>query len=185
MEDQLIIKLLEERSEEAIKALEKKYGLLCKKVAMNVVNDEQDAKECINDTWLAVWDKIPPEKPDSLIAYVCKVAKNLALKKWEYNSASKRCTLHTVAIDELENTLQGKDMVEDHIVANELKVAMNTFLDRQKGIDRVIFVRRYWLGDSISEIASRYGKSNNYVTVHLHRVRAKLKQYLEKEGLIK
>lgn len=184
MEDQLIIELFQARSEEAIKALEDKYGVLCKTVANRIVNNEQDALECVNDAWLAVWGKIPPEKPNPLISYVCKIVKNIALKKYEYLHAEKRNSAYEVALSELETTLSGKGMVEDKLLVQELQKAINEFLGRQKKLDRLFFVKRYWFTESISEIANTYGKSDNYVRVHLHRTRERLKQYLNREGLI-
>lgn len=184
MEDQLIIELFHERSEEGIKALEEKYGPLCKLVANRIVNNEEDARECVNDTLYAVWNRIPPENPASLISYVCRIAKNQALKKRDYLNAGKRNTGYDVALDELEATLCNSESVEHELLAQELRQAINSFLEKQKKMDRIFFVKRYWFADSISEIAATYGKSNNYVTVHLHRTREKLKQYLSKKGLI-
>ena len=184
MEDQLIIKLFQKRSEEAIQALEEKYGSLCTMVAKRIVKDDQDARECLNDTLFVVWNRIPPENPNPLISYVCRVAKNIALKKYEYLHAEKRNAEYEIALGELESSLSGNELVENELLAQELRVAINEFLKRQKTSDRVFFVRRYWFSESISEIAATYGKSNNYVTVHLHRTREKLKQYLVKEGLI-
>ncbi len=184
MEDQKIIKLFNERSEKAIKVVEEKYGLLCKKVAERVVNNEQDALECVNDMLFAVWNKIPPENPDPLVAYVCRVTKNIALKRYEYLSADKRNSSYEIAIDELENFLKGNEQIEDEILTKELQEEINIFLEKQKKLDRIFFVRRYWFAESIYEIAASYGKSNNYVTVHLHRMRENLKRYLMKEGLI-
>lgn len=184
MEDQLIIQLFQERSEEAIKALDEKYGSLCKVIANRIVHNEQDALECVNDTLYVVWNQIPPENPRSLISYVCRIAKNQALKKWEYLNAEKRNSTYDVALCELEATLCSTKFVEDELLVQELQKEINVFLARQKKLDRIFFVKRYWFSESISEIASTYGKSNNYVTVHLHRTREKLKHYMLKKGLI-
>lgn len=184
MEDKFIIKLLNERSEEAVKVLEEQYGVLCKTIANRIVSNEQDALECVNDALLAVWNRIPPENPNPLVSYVCKIVKNIALKKYEYLHAEKRNSAYEVALSELETTLSGKGMVEEKLLVQELQKAINEFLSRQKKLDRVFFVRRYWFMESISEIATTYGKSDNYVRVHLHRTREKLKQYLNREGLI-
>lgn len=184
MEDQLIIELFNVRSEEAIEALEDKYGTLCQTVANRIVNNEQDALECVNDALLAVWSRIPPENPNPLVSYVCKIVKNIALKKYEYLHAEKRNAAYEIALSELETTLSGKEMVEDNLLVRELQKAINEFLGRQKKLDRMFFVRRYWFAEPISEIAATYGKSDNYVSVHLHRIREKLKQYLRREGLI-
>lgn len=184
MEDQLIIKLFNERSEEAVKALEQQYGALCKTIANRIVNNEQDALECVNDALFAVWNRIPPENPEPLVSYVCKIVKNIALKKYQHLHADKRNSVYDVALSELEATLSGREKVEDELLVSELQKAINEFLRRQKKLDRIFFVRRYWYTESISEIAVTYGKSENYVRVHLHRIRERLKQYLRKEGLI-
>ena len=184
MEDPLIIELFQKRSEEAIKALDEKYGALCKNVANRIVNNEQDAMECVNDTLYAVWNQIPPDSPVSLISYVCRIARNQALKRQEYFHAEKRNSTYDIALNELENTLCSSKFVEEELLQQELQKEINIFLGRQKKLDRIFFVKRYWFSESISEIASTYGKSNNYVTVHLHRTREKLKQYLIKRGLI-
>lgn len=184
MKDQLIIELFNVRSEEAIKALEDKYGALCKAVANRIVNNEQDALECVNDAMFAVWNRIPPENPNPLVSYVCKIVKNIALKRCEYLHAEKRNSAYEIALSELEITLSGKEMVEDKLLARELQKAINEFLGGQKKLDRLFFIRRYWFAESISEIATTYGKSDNYVRVHLYRTREKLKQYLNREGLI-
>ena len=184
MNDYCIIKLLNERSEEAIKVLEEQYGALCKTIANRIVSNEQDALECVNDTLFAVWNRIPPENPNPLISYICKIVKNIALKKYEYLHAEKRNSAYEIALSELETTLSGKEMVEENLFVRELQKAINEFLGRQRQIDRMFFVRRYWFMESIPEIAVTYGKSDNYVRVHLHRTREKLKQYLNREGLI-
>ncbi|MCI8307725.1 MAG: sigma-70 family RNA polymerase sigma factor [Lachnospiraceae bacterium] len=184
MEDRIIIKLFFERSEEAVKALEEKYGALCKYVANKIVNNEQDALECVNDTMLAVWNRIPPENPEPLVAYVCRIAKNNALKKYEYSNAAKRKSSYDIALEELEQTLCSDNTVEDEVLIHELTETINTFLGEQKELDRIFFVKRYWFSESVSDIALQSGKSTNYVTVHLHRMRTKLKKYLRMRGLM-
>ena len=98
--------------------------------------------------------------------------------------AEKRNSAYEIALSELETTFSGKEMVEDKLLARELQKAINEFLGGQKKLDRLFFIRRYWFAESISEIATTYGKSDNYVRVHLYRTREKLKQYLNREGLI-
>ena len=184
MEDQLIIKKFYERSEEAIRELSDKYGVLCKGIASRILGDEQDAEECLNDTLLAVWNNVPPENPNPLSAYVCRITRNISLKKYHANTAKKRNTYYDLALDELEGCLAGDSSVEDEILAGELKQGINDFLSELKKRDRVIFVRRYWFLESVSEIADSIGRSSNYVTVHLYRSRKKLESYLKMKGLI-
>ncbi len=184
MEDHLIIELFHKRSEEAIKVLDEKYGALCKTIANRIVNNEQDALECVNDTLFSVWNRIPPENPDPLISYVCRIAKNIALKKYEYLHAGKRNSDMQITLNELETVFSSGEKPEDELLVKELQNAINEFLREQKRMDRLFFVRRYWFMESIPEIAMSYGKSDNYVRVHLHRTREKMKKYLRKEGLV-
>ena len=184
MEDQLIIKKLYERSEEAVRELSEKYGTLCKGIANRILSNEQDAEECLNDALLAVWNTVPPENPDPLSAYVCRITRNISLKKYHANTAKKRNTHYDLALDELAECLAGDSSVEDEILAKELEQGINDFLSELKKSDRIIFVKRYWFLASISEIADSVGRSRNYVTVHLHRSRKKLENYLKMKGLI-
>lgn len=184
MEDQFIIEALYERSEKAIRLLDEKYGKLCKGIAFRILNNEQDAEECINDTFLAVWNAVPPENPNPLSAYISRICKNIALKKYHANTAKKRNSHYDLVLEELEECLAGCESVEGEIAAQELKQAINEFLSELKKTDRVIFMRRYWLLESISSIAVDMGKSKNYITVHLHRSRKKLEIYLKMKGLI-
>lgn len=184
MEDQLIIKKFFERSEEAVRELSDKYGALCKGIAYRILGNEQDAEECLNDAFLAVWNNVPPESPDPLSAYVCRITRNISLKKYHANTAKKRNTQYDLALEELEECLAGDSSVEDEILAKELKQGINDFLPGLKKIDRIIFVKRYWFLESVSEIAESIGRNNNYVTVHLHRSRKKLENYLKQKGLI-
>lgn len=182
LEDQLILKLLFERSENAIKELSHKYSSLCQSISFNILGTKQDVDECINDALLAVWNSIPPERPASLQAYICKITRNLSLKKYSYNTATKRNNRYDAVLDELEECLSEGTTVEDGLIEKELTNEINSFLGTLKEKERVIFVKRYWFHESINEIAGHIGKTNNYVNVHLHRSREKLKAYLKKEG---
>lgn len=184
MKDQLIVKKFYERSEEAIKELSDKYGALCKGIANRILGNEQDAEECVNDALLAVWNTVPPEDPNPLSAYLCRITRNVSLKRYHANTARKRNTHYDLALDELAECLAGESSVEDEILAGELKQAINDFLTELKKPDRIIFVRRYWFLESVLEIADSIGRSGNYVTVHLHRSRKKLENYLKMKGLI-
>lgn len=184
MEDQLIIKKFCERSEDAIRLLDEKYGRLCSGIAFRILNSEQDAEECVNDAFFAVWNTVPPENPDPLSAYISKISRNIAIKKYHANTAKKRNTHYDLVLEELEDCIAGSQTVEGEIMAKELAKAMNAFLSRLKKGDRMIFLKRYWFLESVSDIAESMGRSNNYVTVHLHRSRKKLEAYLREEGLI-
>ena len=181
MEDQLIIKLFFERSETAITELANKYGGLCASLAYNILKNEQDVEECVNDAYLAAWNAIPPETPNPLSAYICRITRNLSLKKYHLNTAKKRNNYYDLALEEIEGCLVGISNVEDEILVKELSAQINAFLEKLKEKDRIIFIQRYWFCDSAQEIAKKLGVSVNYVTVHLHRTRVKLKKYLEME----
>lgn len=183
MEDNLIIELFLKRSENAIRELSLKYEKMCRQIANKFLHNEQDAEECINDVYLAVWNTIPPQKPDSLGAYICRIVKNVALKKYRTNTAQKRNHYYDVILEEVDDFLSVKENVESEVLAKELINRMNIFLGQLKEKDRVMFVQRYWFYYSNEEIAENMGVSKNYVTVHLHRTRENLRDYLKKEGL--
>lgn len=178
MEDNKIIELFFQRSENAITQLAEKYGRLCLKVAQNILNNASDAEECLNDTYLGVWNSIPPNHPESLSAYVCKIARNLSLKRYSYNTASKRNSNYDVALDELEDTLASFKSVEDEAEERALTKDIEQFLDSLNETDRVIFMRRYYFSDSYADIAQMTGLTEKNVSVRLTRLRSKMKDYL-------
>lgn len=184
MEDQRIIEALYERSEDAIRLLDEQFGKLCKRIAFRVLNNEQDAEECVNDTFLAVWNKIPPENPKPLSSYICKICKNIAIKRYHANTAKKRDSHYDLVLEELEECLTGCESVEGELIAKELAQAVNDFLSKLTKTDRIIFMKRYWFLETISGIADDMGKSKNYIAVHLYRSRKKLNIYLKTKGLI-
>lgn len=181
MKDEDIIKGLFERSEDTLKILKEKYEKSCMNIAMKLVSYE-DAEECVNDTFFAVWNQIPPNRPDPLCAYIFRITKNLALKKYHSNTAKKRNSYYNLVIDELEMCIPNKVNVESEIMAKELEKYINNYIEHLSEIEQVIFVKRYYFLKDISEIANDTGKSKNYITVHLHRIRTKLKKYLSKKG---
>ena len=182
MDDSKIIELFYARSEQAIMELSKKYGAVCSKVARNILNNSLDAEECVNDAYLGAWNTIPPQNPAPLLAYVCRIVRNLSTARYHANTALKRNSYYDAVLDELEECLASPADVEMEISAKELSGAVDRFLDTLDQDARVMFVRRYWYSDSIPEIAARFGTSNNNVSVRLSRTREKLKKYLWKEG---
>lgn len=183
MDDSMIIELFFERSEQAIIELSNKYGFICAKVADNILNNRQDTEECVNDAYLAVWNTIPPQKPDPLLSYVCRIVRNLSLKKYLENTAKKRNSFYDVALDELADCIPASESVEDELAAKEVAGMINSFLATLDRQSRVMFVRRYWHADSIEDIAVMFHKSRHYISVRLSRIRKALKQYLETEGI--
>ena len=184
LEDRAIIALFFERSEQAIAELERKYGAAVRKTASNFLSSRQDVEECANDTYLGVWNSIPPQNPDSLIAYVCSIARKLALWKYHSNTAQKRNSQYDLVLDELEECIPASVNVETDYEEKELSAAIVRFLDSLGYEDRFCFVRRYGYGASVSEIADVTGGSSHRISVRLSRVREKLRRYLKKEGLL-
>lgn len=182
MEDREIIRLLWERMETAVSALADKYERLVFQLSRNIVGNDEDAAECTNDTWMGVWDSIPPHKPQVLRAYVCRIGRNVSLKRYRSNTAAKRNTAYDVSLEELENSLSGLTL-EEVWSARELGRAIDRFLDTLDRENRVIFLRRYWFSDSVASIAALMGMSENNISVRLSRTRSRLRSYLEKEGI--
>ena len=133
--------------------------------------------------YLAVWNTIPPQKPDPLLTYVCRIVRNLALKKYHENTAKKRNSIYDVALDEIIDCIPASFSVEDELAAKEVAGMINSFLGTLDRQSRVMFVRRYWHADSIEDIAVMFHKSRHYISVRLSRIRKALKQYLETEGI--
>lgn len=182
MEDSKIIGLFFERSETAITQLTEKYGKLCKKIAMNILKDPEDAEEAFNDALLGIWKSIPPNRPDSLIAYVCRVVRNQALKRYEYNTAAKRNSYYDTALEELEECLSAPSDVEKEIEARQLEADIDQFLGLLKQEDRVIFMRRYYFSDPYTDIALLTGMTEKNVSVRLTRIRSRLRDFLKERG---
>ena len=182
--DEEIIRLFFERSEQAIEELVQAHGSAAARVARNILGSERDAEECLNDTYLAVWNAIPPQEPAPLRTFVCKIARNLAAAKYHANTAKKRNSRYDAALDELEDCLAAGGSVEEAYDAKELSEAINAFLSSLSYTDRFLFVRRYWYSDSMQDIAAMIGSTANSVAVRLYRLREKLRHYLIREGLL-
>lgn len=184
MEDEKIVALFFARSEQAIRELDTKYGRVCQKLSYNIVNNRQDAEECVNDAYFGAWNAIPPTKPEPLLAYICKIVRNTSLKLYYYKGAAKRNSVYEVAMQELEEYLSAPDTVETEIEAGELAGIIESFLETLTVENRVIFMRRYAYMDTYSDIAARVGLTEKTVSVRLTRMRKRMKQYLmEREVL--
>lgn len=183
MSDQRILELLWARAESALDALAQKFGPRLYRTAMNILSDHQDAEEAVNDTYLALWNAIPPERPNPLAGYVHRTGRNIALKKLRFLLAQKRQSEYDVSLDELASALPGGNL-EDSLDARELGRAIDGFLDTQNATSRVLFVRRYWYGDGVKELAKDMGMTESAVSVRLSRTRSQLKHYLYKEGFL-
>lgn len=182
MDDLQIIELYFARDEHAIKETDHKYGKLCFRVAKNLLWSDEDAEECVNDTYLTIWNKIPPTRPNNFTAFICKITRNLSLKKLETSNAMKRSADATISLSEIEETIPDCSIAPG-IEDEELGKLISAFLWSEKELDRNVFLRKYWFFDSISDIAERYSMNENSVKSMLFRSRNRLKNYLKKEGI--
>ena len=182
MEDVQIIRLYQDRNPEAIVQTKQKYDELCKTIAGRLLRSPEDAEECVNDTYLALWDAIPPATPSPLSAYIAKITRNLAMKRLEYLSADKRNPEVALSFDELDTCLPAPGGPEQSVQADALRQAITAFLQKQCRENRLIFLRRYFFFDSVNEISKRYRLSESKVKSSLLRTRHKLRIYLIKEG---
>ena len=181
MDDKPIIRLLFDRSEQALAHLAREFGPRLFLTARNILGDDQDAEECVNDTYLALWNAIPPAEPDPLAGFVFKTGRNLALKRLRHNAASKRNSHYDLSLEELSGCIAGGSL-DDTLSARDLGQAIDRFLTTLPRDNRIIFLRRYWFGDTVGQIAEALGCSENAVSVRLNRCRSKLRTYLEQEG---
>ncbi|MBP5294874.1 MAG: sigma-70 family RNA polymerase sigma factor [Lachnospiraceae bacterium] len=181
MEDREIIDLFFERSEQAIVELSEKYGALCLRTASHILNNREDAEECVNDAYLAVWNTVPPERPDPLLSYLMRIVRNIAIKKYHRNTAEKRNSSYDVALSEIEESFPSRDSVEEEVEARDTARRINRFLGTLDRKDRILFVRRYWQGDSVEELAKLFSITKHNVSVRLLRIRKKLSRYLAGE----
>ena len=184
MEDSKIISLFFERSEQAVEELKRKYGAVISKTAANILRDQQDVEECVNDTYLRAWNSIPPQKPDPLVSYVCRIARNLALDRYAAARAEKRSGNFGLVLEEMEECIPSQMNLETEYEAKEFTAAINRFLSSASKEDRFLFVRRYWYGDSVADLAAMTDSNVNRVSVRLFRLRDKLKKTLIKEGFL-
>lgn len=184
MDDRKIINLFFERSEKAIVELSNKYGSVCRKVSMNVLNNHRDVEECVNDAYLGVWNTIPPEKPNPLLAFVCRIVRNISINRYKKNTSQKRKGNYDLCLEELQNCITTQGSIEEDLEETELSSYIDEFLDSLTQINRMLFVRRFWFMDSYEDIAKASGLKEGAIRTRLSRIKADLKKYLEKKGVI-
>ena len=183
MEDEAIVMLYWERQERAIAETEIKYGGLCRSLAQRVLASPEDTEECVSDTWLRTWNSIPPQRPKAFGAFLCAITRNLALDRYRRQTAQKRGSGEIeLALEELGECVSGETM-EEKLQLQLLTDALNGFLHWLKPRDRELFLRRYWSLEPLRELARREGLSENALSVRLHRLRVRLREYLDKEGI--
>ncbi len=186
MDDKEIVKLYFSRDTTAIDETSKKYGNMCLRLSNSILEDLADCEECVNDTYLVLWDTIPPQNPVSFKAYICKIVRNISFNKRRYNEASKRNSAYDLALEELENSFNfgSKNSPENEMEAREIADMINRFLGQLTKEKRILFVLRYFYLYDIREIAERFNTSEQNISTKLYRLRQSLKKHLESEGII-
>ncbi len=183
MEDEEIIDLYWNRQERAILETDKKYGKYCNTISFNILQNKEESKECVNDTYLKTWNSIPPQRPNVLKVYLGKIARNLAINQYERKKAKKRDYTLEIALEELNECISSNNNVEEQLKYNDLIKMLNAFLAKLSQNKRKIFLERYWYLYSIKEISSNNKISESNTKAILMRIRNQLKDYLKEGGL--
>ena len=184
MEDSQIIEMFWQRSQQAITETAKKYGGQLHTLAKRILFSQEDAEECVNDTYHTTWNTLPPQKPDYFFAYLAKITRNFCFGRLDYHKAKKRDAQIVELSEELECCIASPNDCEQHIEDEELGKLISRFLRTQSDEMRKVFVRRYWYMDSISDISVNMHLSESKVKSILFRIRGKLREYLESEGIM-
>jgi len=183
MEDEAIVSLYWERSEQAINETEQKYGGFCYSIAYNLLHNTEDASESVNDTYLEAWNSMPPHKPNSLSAFLGRITRRLSVDRWRSAHAQKRGGgEYPLLLDELSECIPSESSVEVQVELKELAKSVNQFLNSLSEEKRQVFLRRYWYGDSMEELANKFAFSVSKVKSLLFHVRESLREHLKKEG---
>lgn len=183
MEDSKIVALCWDRQEQAIEEASRKYGHYCMQIALRILGNAEDARECVNDTWQGAWDSIPPNRPDNLGTYLGKLTRRICMKRWRSMDTQKRGGGEmALSLEELGECIPDGRHIDEALAAKELVQTINVFLLGLSEQERRVFVLRYWHGYTIREIGKRSGFSKSKVETMLHRTRGKLREKLREEG---
>lgn len=183
MDDSAIIELYWQRSERAISETDNKYGAFCHRIAMNILRSFLDSEECVNDTYAKAWDTIPPQRPESLRAYLGRIVRNLSISRYRMLHAQKRSSGAEVLLSELGDCVPAGDSTWRTVECGELSGLISRWLDGLSREERALFLRRYWSGDSVKELAGELGVRPNALTKRMLRLREELRRFLESEGV--
>ena len=186
MEDAAIVKLYWDRDQQAIAASDEKYGPLCRTLSFRIVNSREDAEECVNDTWHRAWDTMPPQRPESLRAYLCRIVRNLSIDRWRSRRAQRRGGCGEELALELEECLPAASApsAEEQWELEQVAAAVERWLAGQSARDRALFLRRYFAGWPVGELAGQLGLGPNAAAQRLRRLRQSLARALEEEGAV-
>lgn len=184
MEDETIIALYWHRSQQAIAETKKKYGSKLTGLAQRILSCLEDAEECVSDTYLTAWNTIPPQKPVYFFAYLAQITRRFAFGRLDYRRADKRNGRLVELGQELEECLPGSVSAEDRVEQKQIIQAINRFLRSLPEEKQLLFLRRYWYADSIAQLSKTFHQSESKVKSTLFRIRKKLKEALEQEGVL-
>ncbi len=183
VEDKQIIDLYFQRNETAIAETATKYGAFCHKIAVNILSVHEDAEECVNDTYHSVWNQIPPTNPCSFRAFLGRITRNLSISRFRAMRAKKRYNGMELMLSELEECIPASTDVEQVVEAQELSIHISDWLYMQAENDAMLFVRRYWYGDSVQDLAKKSDTTAAKMAQTMLRLRKSLKAYLEQKGV--
>ncbi len=181
MEDEAIVRLYWDRDEAAIAETDRKYGPFCHRMALNILSVREDAEECVSDTWQRAWETMPPQLPRSLMAYLGRIVRNLSLSRYRAQHALKRFAGQEALLSELGDCLPGPETVEGAVEGRRLTQAVTKWLDALPREERILFLRRYWYGDPLQELAGHTGTTPAKLAQRMLRLRRSLKAHLERE----
>lgn len=182
MDDNQIINLFFQRDEDAVRAIDEKYGSKLNALVANILQSREDGLECVNDTYMKAWNSIPPARPEYLFAFLAATARNIAIDLIRKNNAGKRQAKVVELTKELEECI-GDGGLQSNLDKEDIGALLSDFLEFIDENKRIIFLRRYWYSDSIKDISKRMQMSESAIKVTLHRTRKELRKYLESEGL--
>lgn len=183
MDDKQIIELYFERNEQAIKETQDKYGAFCHRIAMNILGIHEDAEECVNDTYYSVWKQIPPTVPEVFKVYLGRITRNLSISRFRAMRAKKRYSSMEIMLSELNDCVPSSSNVEQTIEVMQLSDYISEWLDSLPEEDCALFVRRYWFGDEVQELAKKCGITAAQMAQRMLRLRKSLKAALEQKGV--
>ena len=183
MEDKEIVSLYHMRDERAIRETDAKYGKYCHRIAKNLLTLHEDAEECVNDMYLAAWNRMPPENPHLLSAFLSRIVRNIAISRFRRDRAKKRYDGMELLLSELDDCIPNTENLEKTVEERELSDIISDWLDTLTVDDRALFIRRYYHGESIKELAKISGIAPQALSSRLFTLRAKLKSQLEEKGV--
>lgn len=185
MDDRSIVTLFWKRDPRAVECTDQKYGPYCHQIAMNILNDREDARECVNDTYWDAWNAMPPNRPAVLSTFLGKITRRISIDRWRSRTAQKRGGGEAeIALQELGECVSGIPSAEAAVEHRELVAAIRSFLGKLPRTQRIIFLQRYWYLESVKGIAGKWGYTYEKTAAILRRTRLKLHDYLEQEGYL-